>query len=148
MPHMKKEVIFAVVLGVSLGFIITFGIWKARTALEALPIPSPSLAQKLTPTPTGSATNSSKISLEIFEPKNNDLINTEKVTLTGRTSPKTAVVIADEQNESTLLSDANGNFSQEITLIGGENRVRVFAFDENGNEATFELTLVYTTAEI
>jgi hypothetical protein len=47
-----------------------------------------------------------------------------------------------------MEADENGNFSVEITLVGGGNEISISAFDTEGNEVNKSLNLVYSTAEI
>ena len=143
---MKKEVIIAVLLGISLGFVVTFGIWKARVALKTLP---PKVS--LTPTPT--ATSSPPLApaspeLVITSPRDFGLTSKENITVDGKAEPNSPVIILTEDKYYSTISDEKGNFSQEIVLIGGENEIFVANFDKDGNDHTASLTIVFSTAEI
>jgi len=147
---MKKEVLLAIIIGFSLGLVITFGVWKANKALkevapkQQLP-PSQVQEEEKTPSPTPP---SSQLSLVITSPEDNSIINKEKVNISGKTSPAATVVITYEEGEKIIETDENGNFTTEITLIGGANEITISAYDEEGNEVTKTLNLVYSTAEI
>jgi hypothetical protein len=147
---MKKEVFLAVTLGVSLGFIVTFGIWKARAALKTIPTtaesqePTPTNSPDL-PTPTSSQTS---VKLVVTQPKENDLVNVDTILITGESIPSARIVILYEEGELVLSADDNGRFSGEISLVGGANEISVLAFDNSGKESRQDLTLVYSTAEI
>jgi hypothetical protein len=147
---MKKEVLLAIIIGFGLGLIITFGFWQANKALkEVAPkqqLP-PQQAQEeekaLPPTPSASL-----LSLVITFPEDNSIINKEKINISGKTSSGATVIITYEEGEKIIEADENGNFSTEITLVGGANEITVSAYDEEGNEATKTLNLVYSTTEI
>ena len=146
---MKKEIGIAIVIGFILGLIITFGIWTANKSLqentstqEKETSEMPSLNEEKSPS------NSEKISLKILSPENNALINTEKIKITGKTSANINVIILSEDDELIVQSDAQGQFSQEITLSAGTNEIKISAFDDNGAEATVNLNLVYSKSEI
>ena len=147
---MKKEVLLAIIIGFSLGLAITFGVWKANKALkEAAPkqqlLPSQVQEKEKIPSPTPV---SSQLNLLITSPEDNSIINKEKINVSGKTSPKATVVILYGEGEKIIEADENGNFTSEITLVGGANEITVSAYDQDGNEATKTLNLVYSTAEI
>lgn len=144
---MRKEVILAIFLGISLGFVITLGIWKARDALKTLPQTSQSI---LTPTPESPVSESpdNDIHLTLTQPRDNDLVSSDKILVTGETLPNARIVILLEDTETETSADASGKFSQQITLISGSNILTVFAFDDQGNQATQEVSLIYSTAQI
>lgn len=149
---MKKEVFLAVFLGITLGFVITFGIWKARSALKNLP-PTQTASNSTTapngkPSPMAESTTANSPKLIIIQPKDNDLINSEKILVTGETLPQSTIVIIFEGGQTNAISDQKGKFSVEITLTGGINTLSIYAFDEAGNEAHEELTVIYSTAQI
>jgi len=147
---MKKEVLLAIIIGFALGLVITFGVWKANKALkeaapkQQLPAKQAQEEEKVSsPTPAPA-----QLSLAITSPEDNSIINKEKVNISGKTSSEATIVITYEEGEKIIETDENGNFSAEITLVGGANEVTVSAYDEEGNEATKTLNLVYSTAEI
>jgi len=147
---MKKEVLLAIIIGFGLGLVITFGVWKANKALkevaqkQELPPSQVQEEEKITsPTPFPT-----QLSLVITSPEDNSIINKEKINISGKTSSEATVVITYEEGEKVIQTDENGNFSTEITLVGGANEITVSAYDEDGNEVTKTLNLVYSTAEI
>jgi len=149
---MKKEVLIAIIIGFGLGLVITFGVWQINKSLkEVAPkqeLPSSQVQQtqeEKIPSPTPSAT---QLSLIITSPEDNSIINKEKVNISGKTSSEATVVIIYEEGEKIIETDENGNFTSEITLVGGANEITVSAYDKEGNEATKTLNLVYSTAEI
>jgi len=147
---MKKEVLIAIIIGFGLGLVITFGVWRANKVLkEVAPKqqspPSQVQEEEKTPSPTPP---SSQLSLVITSPEDNSIINKEKIVVSGKTSSEATVVITYEEGEKIIQTDENGNFSSEITLVGGANEIIVSAYDEEGNEVTKTLNLVYSTAEI
>jgi len=142
---MRKEVILAIVGGVALGLLVIGGLWwtNRATTEESLNItPTPVLEQSPTLIPTPS------LSLEIISPEDESIIEEEKVTLEGKTAPESVVVVIYPEGENIVEADEEGNFETEITLVGGANEIKVTAYDEEGNQAEKNLTLVYSTAKI
>ena len=138
---MRKEVIWAIIGGFGLGLTITWGIWSARKALKP---PSSKIEKKeitptLTPTP---------ILLKIEKPQDESIVNQEKISLTGKTDSRAILAIFTEKGELIIEADEEGRFETEIELIEGANEITVIAFDEEGNEASQSMTLVYSTAEL
>lgn len=147
---MKKEVLVAIGVGFGLGLIITFGIWTANNSLKQLnvakvagtPLPSspPAVASPL-PSPTSELTISS--------PENEALVNKSNQTVTGKFLPKSAVTITYEDDETIVETDATGNFSADVVLIGGYNTIVVTGIDlSTGVESSQTLIVTYTTAKI
>ena len=144
---MKKEILIAIIIGFVLGLVITFGIWTANKSLKEGATQQEIAEEKeseITPTPT----QQEKLPLTITSPENNALVNQEKLEIVGKTSPKAVVAISYEEGEKIMEADENGNFSVEITLVGGGNEISISAFDTEGNEVNKSLNLVYSTAEI
>lgn len=143
---MRKEVIFAIVIGFTLGLVITFGIWTANKAIKQAQTEQPSSETEQipeTPAPTPQ-----EITLTITSPENNDLVSTENIEVSGKTSPGAIVVVIYQGGERVVEAEANGNFSAKIALVAGANEITVTAIDEEDNEASKTLNLVYSTAEI
>ena len=142
---MRKEVILAIVGGVVLGLLVIGGLWwtNKATTEESLNItPTPVLEQPPTLTPASS------LSLEIISPEDESIIEEEKITLEGKTAPESVVVVIYPEGENIVEADKEGNFETEITLVGGANEIKITAYDEEGNQAEKNLTLIYSTAKI
>ena len=142
---MRKEVILAIVGGVALGLLVIGGLWwtNKATTEESLNItPTPVLEQPPTLIPVSS------LSLEIISPEDESIIEEEKITLEGKTAPESVVVVIYPEGENIVEADKEGNFETEITLVGGANEIKITAYDEEGNQAEKNLTLVYSTAKI
>ena len=142
---MRKEVILAIVGGVALGLLVIGGLWwtNKATTEESLNItPTPVLEQPPTLTPVPS------LSLEIISPEDESIIEEEKTTLEGKTAPESVVVVIYPEGENIVEADKEGNFETEITLVGGANEIKITAYDEEGNQAEKNLTLIYSTAKI
>jgi uncharacterized protein YjiK len=147
---MKREVVLAIIIGFSLGLIITFGVWRANKALkETAPKQQLPLSQEKQPElPPSTPTPQTILDLEITSPEDNFLSNKEKIDVSGKTFPKATVVILYEEGEKIIESDEEGKFTSEITLVGGANEITISAYDKEGNEISKTLNVVYSTAEI
>ena len=144
---MRKEVLIAIIIGFALGLVITFGVWTANRAIKETAPQEEGPAEEVKveePTPTPIP----QFSLTITTPKDNSISNEEGVEVSGKTTPQAIVVILYQEGEKILEADEKGEFSTEITLAGGANEIEISAHDQEGNETTQILTVVYSTAEI
>lgn len=140
---MRKEVLIAIIIGFGLGLVITFGIWTANKALkETVPTTTPTEEVEVTPTPTPT------LELVITSPENNTISEEEIIEVSGQTVPRAIIAITYPEGEKLLEADEDGSFSTEISLIGGDNLIEISAFNDEGDEATKTLTVVYSTADI
>ena len=75
-------------------------------------------------------------------------INQEKIEIVGQTAAQATVIILYEEGEEVFQADEEGEFTQEITLVGGANEIKITALNDEGNEANKALSLVYSSVEI
>ncbi|MBI2268532.1 MAG: hypothetical protein HYU80_03795 [Candidatus Blackburnbacteria bacterium] len=140
---MRKELLFAILIGVIIGLAIAFGIWRANKAFlpqrskEAVQIPSISPEQQEEKIKTSQ--------LVITAPENNLVVSTERVTVEGTAIPGSSVVITANAGELIAETQADGSFKEEIELLGGANEVKVAAYDKDGNKSEQTVTVVYST---
>ena len=139
---MKKEIIFAIVLGLGLGLIVTFGIYTARntiithtTDVAATPIATP-------------AATPADASLTVFSPDDESIQFDNDVKVTGTTFANSMVVIFINNTSNITQADASGNFSIETTLDAGSNVITIRALDQNGNQAEQQRTVIFTTPDL
>jgi hypothetical protein len=146
---MRKEVIFAIILGFALGLIITLGIWQANKAIKNQQIQNTNTGESVLPTQTDNPTNKVvPFSLTIVKPEDESLSSTATTTVSGSTEPGTQIVVIGEKSEEIIEADENGVFSTEIGLVSGTNEITVTAYSNNGDEATKSILVVYSTSEI
>lgn len=147
---MKKELIFSILIGFTVGLVVTIGIYAARKTLNknAKPllseeIKSPVAENETTVTPTASLHN-----LSLMAPIDQTITNQSKTAVSGVTSPLSTVLIMGEKGEKVIKADKKGNFETEMLLISGENEIQITAVSEEGKQTTKTVTIVYTTTEI
>ena len=144
---MRKEVILAIILGVSLGAVIIYGIQVAnQSALSTPQSTTPTPSDNSTP-PSITPTESSQSTLTIISPVNNTVSQTETITITGSTLADSTVAIVTETDNFIVSADSSGSFQQEIKLISGENIIKIAATTSDSINQT-ELTIIFTTAKI
>jgi len=151
----RKEVLLAIVVGFGLGLVITFGIWSANKALKKTAVgptttssgqQEEELARQLAGTPTSALQQ--ELPLTIDSPEDESVSAQEKITVAGKTAPQATVTILYQEGEKAIEAGNEGNFSAEVTLVGGPNQIEVAAYDQNGNEISKTINVVYSTASI
>lgn len=142
---MRKEVLIAIIIGFVLGLVITFGIWTANKALKETAPTATAPAEEVseeTPTPKPA------LELLITSPEDNSVSEKEMIEVSGQTVVNAIIAITYPDGEKLIEADEDGNFSTEISLVGGDNQIKVSAFNEEGDEVTKTLSVVYSTAKI
>lgn len=140
---MKKEVLAAVALGVIVGLIITFGIYTANTALQRR-----SRQINATPSPTPNAENAKQSSIIIYSPENDTMTDKDTIQLSGLTTPNAIVVIFVNDKPVVTTADPKGNFSADLSLVGGSNVITIVATNETGKQSQEQRSVVYSTANL
>lgn len=147
---MIKELFLAIIFGLLIGFGLTgtfFFLKDNSSKSQNTPeINSPSPA----PTPadtTPAAEPSPNPSLEITSHQNNDIVATAKITLTGRTTPNSQVVITTLNKNYHSLSDNAGNYSQIVDLEAGLNEINLSVISSTDQENQAKIFITYSTAK-
>ena len=137
--YMKKEVFLAVLIGLTVGLIITYGIYRSQT------INTTQQVNNLTGSPQPSASIQDDTTLIVHSPQDESLVSEAKTTIAGSTTPQSFVAIFINNREFLTTADGSGNFSISSDLESGSNIITVTALDENGHKTMKELSVVYST---
>lgn len=138
---MRKEVLFAVIIGIFLGGIVAFGVWRANLALVAQ---KKQVQTESSPAPKAEEVIASS-QLVITEPENNLVVSSDKITVKGNATPGAIIVILASSGETIFEAESSGNIEHEVELVGGVNKITVVAYDKDGNESRQTLNIVYST---
>lgn len=137
---MRKEVLIAVIIGLVLGGIITFGIYTANQSNnrqdqepQTNVTPSPSPIENL---------------FQLSSPQDGDILSTSTATLSGSLKSDTYLVISTDQSDYFVKPNSDNSFSQSITLTQGANPIKLTAIDFDNNRQELTINLVYTTAKL
>lgn len=143
---MRKEVLIAILIGFGIGLIITFGVITARSAINQN---QEKIVGSVTPA-TGTVTSPEKSvhKITLSQPENKSIVNTEKIKVSGITTPLSAVaVMANDSGDAITMADETGRFYQEIALVGGANIVKIVSISPKGEKTESQTSVVYTTAD-
>lgn len=137
---MRREVVIAIILGVGLGVLVAFGVWRANLALNSKnPLSSPQ-AQVLQNQDSQNSSN-----LIVLQPEVDSVTSTASVIVKGSATPKAIVAISTNTDNEIVQAGLDGSFEKEVSLSGGPNEIIVKSYDEQGNESQQKLTVVYST---
>ncbi len=138
---MRKEILLAVFVGITLGLMITFGIYQNS---ENNKTGQNSNTDQLINNPI--STESAIIQdpqLVINSPEEELLTNEEELIVSGSGNPDSFVVILVNDVESISNTDESGNFSVKVKLIPGGNLIEINSIDEDGKQISKQRTVVY-----
>ena len=138
---MRKELLIAVILGLSLGLVITYGFYRARQALVT-PDYNAIVLEESSPTPEASILGT----LSILSPPDELVTTDETIQVTGATLADTYVAIYVNDQHYLTTADATGNFSQPVSLQNGSNVIAIHALDESGATTVMERVIIRTTS--
>lgn len=145
---MRKEVIFAIILGIALGAIILYGSQIANQAAKDAALPQNPVESLIAATPTSTPSPTlTKNLLTITKPQNNFVSASSELDITGKAPAKTTLALISESDEQIIETDAEGNFASIVTLIGGENEITITGLIDNQPQSV-SLTVIYSSAEI
>ena len=134
---MKKEIVIAILIGLSLGLFITYGVYQAKTSISK----KSDQDQKtlaLTPAP-----NQEFAGELILNSPEDGLIQADKtISVSGTTLPSSFVVVFVGNDENITTSDESGNFSSEVNLKDGVNIITVIVLDESGRSISDNRTII------
>lgn len=134
---MRKELIWVIIIGVVIGLIIAFGVYRINFSLNS---------NKDLPTPSATPSTSAEFKVTLDKPQDGDVITESSVTVSGITKALSWVTVSGEDGDYTLQSDEGGIFSQDVALASGVNQIRVTVFDQNGNQSIEKVLVVYSSA--
>lgn len=135
---MRKELSWAIGIGIFFGLIIAFGAWRINTSSKKEPITT-----EASPTPSV-ATSEFKIVLD--KPEQDDVVTQSSITVSGITKALAWITISGEKGDTALQAGQDGGFSQNIDLISGVNQIKVTAFDPAGAQSIEKVLVVYSSA--
>jgi len=143
---MRKEILLAIVVGILVGLAITFGIYTIRQQLFRNQTPATieesRSAGVATPTPTASST------LTLQKPEQDFLTAEDSVQIVGRALPESYIVILANETEYITSADQDGDFSQEVALEAGGNKLTVVSIASTGEQETITRNVVFSTIDL
>ncbi|KKQ43019.1 MAG: hypothetical protein US60_C0009G0022 [Microgenomates group bacterium GW2011_GWC1_37_8] len=139
---MRKEIIIAIFVGILVGLVVAFGVWRANSAIKTSN--NLSTEKNIQPSPDAENPLNEELNVTLSQPEDLDVVSQNTTQIMGITRPNTLVVISSEEDDYVIKSDLNGEFKQDVKLVSGINDIRLLVFDTNQNISQSNLTLVYS----
>lgn len=136
---MRRELVWAIIIGISFGLIIAFGVFRINSSINRPKNNFP----KATPI---SENPLSEFKITLNSPVENSVVTDSQIRVTGITKPLTWLTFSGELGDYILQSDDKGSFDQEVKLDSGVNRIKVTAFDSKGSQSIQKVLVVYSSA--
>ena len=152
---MNKDAVLATIIGFTVGLIVTGIVLYGPNLAKGIKMPVfPTISFKLpsfgkpTPTPTGTLDTKPKVhSVTIESPLAEALEQSEKVLVSGATSPSSRVFIAGALDEGIVQANDEGKYAGKITLEEGKNDIVVTSINTTGTIQTQTVRVYYTPEE-
>jgi hypothetical protein len=138
---MKKEVLIAVIVGFSLGLIITFGIYRAQKSL------SDRAANKNATEESTQIDSTSNISLSITQPEDGSITDKDTITVGGIAKKNSLITVISPEDHQATQADELGNFSVEFSLEVGENQIHIKSVSDDNTKQEKTISVVYSSYE-
>lgn len=142
---MRKEILLAVFVGITLGLMITFGIYQNS---ERAKMGQNNITDQLINNPTSTESAAIETSqLVINNPEEDFLSEDAEIIVAGSSSTNSFVVVLVNDREYIDSTDESGNFSIKVTLDEGGNLIEVNSIDEDGNSVSKQRSVIYEAKE-
>lgn len=136
---MKKETIIAVTFGIVLGITVAVVmILSTQKKQDSKVIP---VVQNNQITPI--ATKDAQIApqLELSEPTSETVTDKETITIKGKTTKDSLIVVQSAVNSKAMTNEAD-TFEIDFPLALGENKITVSVYPKDANGAVYERELI------
>lgn len=134
---MRKEFIYAIIIGGILGLIVAFGVWRVNSALS----PNKNIGS-----PSGGKNNqNNNAAISIAEPSENDVVESSRLKVVGIAKSGSLVVVSGETADYLPTLDNKDSFTVDVDLVGGINQIVAVSIDNKGNTTKQVLTVIYSS---
>ena len=136
---MRKEAIIAILLGVGLGLVFTFGVYTANQAVKDKKTEQTVQVVETSPSPSPQA------GFTIDSPENNIVVDKDEIEISGETQPEAVIVAYSEEKEIFSQADEDGKFSFDFPLVSGSNTIVITSINDEDEQEEMSINVVYTT---
>lgn len=140
---MRKEIIIALIIGISFGLVVAFGVRIAQQSLSSRST-NPSTAKNLTAT-TDSPQNHTIL---ITSPEAEDIVTDSPLRIIGTTTPLSMISIRTGDEATTGIADDTGTFTLDMSIKPGPNIIVIDSFSPEGEQTQVEFTTVLSSADL
>lgn len=141
---MKKEKFILSSVAVFFGLLVAGIFFYLFQATKTIPEPTATKTISLaSPSPTGSPT----VFLTLDQPKDEEVVDSKVLIVSGKTASNAVVVVITDSFENVITPSEKGDFSTTVNLDNGQNILEVTAIAPNGESLTVKKTVTYSLEE-
>lgn len=130
---MRKEVIYAVIAGITIGLIAAFGVWRLSKLIYKK---QPTITKQQAPNPK----NNLDIVIDSFS--DFDVLTQNTNTIKGVSNPNSDVIISTDEDDYDTKANAQGEFEKEIDIPSGASVIKVASFNNSSNKTESQIFLI------
>lgn len=142
---MRKEILFAIFLGLLMGLAITFGVYTVRQHMLRSQTVSEIESSRQAP---ATASPTPLLTLMLNEPAANVITNQESISVSGRALPLSYIAILVGNKEYLTTADQDGDFAQTIKLQAEGNLLTVVATTPDGKQESLARSVIYNPTSL
>lgn len=131
---MKKEKIVISFIAVLIGILAAGIAFFLYQTTKVIPNSNIKTITFKTPNPTPVKTQKQSLFLTVDSPKDEEVVTSRIIQLTGKTQPEAIVLVATENNDQVVTPTKNGDFSVTLSLDLNQNYIEITAISPNGEE--------------
>jgi hypothetical protein len=140
---MKKEKIILSFVAIFFGLLVAGIGFYFYQATKIIPSTSPKNIPLTSPTPIASPS----ISLTLDRPKDEEVVDSKILTVSGKTQSNAVITIITNSSEEVITPSADGSFSTTVNLNDGQNILEVISIAPNGESVSSKKTVTYSLEE-
>lgn len=141
---MKKEKLILSFIATLLGLLVAGIAFYLFQAAKTVPNTATKTISFASPAPT---TSTPSISLTLDRPKDEEVVNSKVLVVSGRTRSSAVVIVITDSSNEVVTPSANGDFSTTVNLDDGQNILEVISIAPNGESIANKKTVTYSQEE-
>lgn len=142
MSTMKQERVILSFIMVLIGLLVAgvaFYLYQGTKTIPASKLKPVSITNP-SPTPIASSTY-----LSIQNPTDESVVDNKILTVSGKTTPDATIIVLTNADQKVVQPSGEGDFSTTINLSDGQNLIQIIAIASDGQSATVQKTVTYST---
>jgi hypothetical protein len=140
---MKKEKLILSFVAIFFGLLVAGIAFYLFQTTKTIPNSNSKTISLISPSPTIPPS----ISLTLDQPKDEAVVDSKVLVVSGKTQSNAVVVITTDSSEDVVTPSENGGFSTTVNLDNGQNMLEVTSIAPNGESVTIKKTVTYSQEE-
>ena len=140
---MKKEKLILSFVAVIFGLLVAGIAFYFFQTTKTVPNTNTKTISFVSPSPASSPS----VSLTLDQPKDEEVVDSKVLVVSGRTQSNAVVVVITDFSEDVVVPSASGAFSTTINLDDGQNILEIISIAPNGESVMIKKTVTYSQEE-